>query len=265
LSSLGAGAIAPGEMTVMIGTSGATRLAAPRPVLDDRGRTWCYYLAQGCWIAGAAINNGGLALRWVRDNLLPDTKSSPDEFDFATLEAQARQARPGSGGVIFLPFFTGERSPFWNASARGLLVGLAAHHGPPQVARATFEGVSFRMRSIVEALDEAAGPTHQYRAAGGFTRSSFWLQMLSDVIGKDLLLPTVEQASAFGAAGLAMLGIGAASSLADLAKLVEVKPGPTPNLEIHALYDRIYQIYVEIYWANQKSFEAIAALQDDLG
>ncbi len=265
LSSLGAGAIAPGEMTVMIGTSGATRLAAPRPVLDDRGRTWCYYLAKGCWIAGAAINNGGLAGHWVRDNLLPGPGPSTDDFDFATLEAQAKQAGVGSGGVIFLPFFTGERSPFWNASARGLIVGLAAHHGPPHVARSVLEGVCFRMRSIVEALDQAAGPTREYRATGGFTRSAFWLQMLCDVVGKAMILPTVEQASAFGAAGLAMLGIGAATSLADVAKLVEVRPGPEPNLDNHAIYDRIYELYLDVYWANQKSFEAIAALQDDLG
>ena len=265
LSSLGSGAIAPGQMTVMIGTSGATRLAASRPILDDHGRTWCYYLAKGCWIVGAAINNGGLACHWVRENLLPGTTSSPDEFDFATLEAQAQQARVGSGGVIFLPFLTGERSPFWNASARGLIVGLAAHHGPSHVARSVFEGVSFRMRSIVEALDQTAGPTHEYRAAGGFTRSSFWLQLLCDVIGQAMRLPTVDEASAFGAAGLAMLGIGAATSLADITNLVEVKPGPTPNLDNHAVYDRIYQLYLDVYWANQKSFEAIAALQDDLG
>ncbi|HVC32489.1 MAG TPA: gluconokinase [Chloroflexota bacterium] len=265
LSSLGSGAIAPGQMTVMIGTSGATRLATEQPVLDRQGRTWCYYLAQGRWITGAAINNGGLACHWVRDNLLPKPASSAGEFDFATLEAEAEQAKVGSGGVLFLPFLTGERSPYWNASARGVIFGLAAHLGPPHVARSVFEGVSFRMRSIVEALDETAGPTHEYRATGGFTRSAFWLQMLCDVIGKELVLPTVEEASALGAAGLAMIGLGAMKGLDDVARLVAVKPGPTPNADNHALYDRIYQLYLDVYWANQKSFAAIAALQDELG
>lgn len=265
LSSLGSGAIGPGQMTVMIGTSGATRLAADRPILDAQGRTWCYYLAMGRWIAGAAINNGGLACHWVRDNLMPRPPSEVGSFDFETLEAEAEQAPVGSGGLIFLPFLTGERCPYWNASARGMLFGLAAHHRPTHVARSVFEGVSYRMRSIVEALDETAGPTYELRATGGFARSSFWLQMLTDVLGRQMVLPLVEEASALGAAGLAMIGIGAVSSLEDVAQFVTARPGPIPDLAKHALYDRLYQLYLDIYWANQKQFGAIAALQDELG
>jgi gluconokinase len=265
LSSLGSGAIAPGQMTIMIGTSGAARLAVDRPLMDPQGRTWCYYLAKDRWIVGAAINNGGLACHWVRDNLIPRPASSQDDFDFETLETEARKAPIGSGGLLFLPFLTGERSPYWNASARGVIFGLAAHMGPPHVARSVFEGVSFRMRSIVEALDETAGPTQEFRAAGGFTRSSFWLHMLTDVVGHQMMLPSAEEASALGAAGLTMIGIGAAARLEDIARLVAVQPGPVPDVPNHALYSRIYQLYLDVYWANQASFEAIAALQEELG
>lgn len=264
LSSLGSGAISPGQMTIMIGTSGATRLATERPVLDEQGRTWCYYLAEGRWIAGAAINNAGLACHWVRDNLLPGQGPADTAFDFETLEAEARQAPVGSGGLVFLPFLTGERSPYWNASARGVLFGLAMHHQPRHVARSVFEGVCFRMRSIVEALDEVAGPTREHRATGGFTRSPFWLQMLCDVVGKEMVLPSIEEASAFGAAGLALIGIGGAASLDEVARLVTVKPGPRPNRDNHARYDRLYRLYFEIYRANQQAFETIATLQDEL-
>ena len=265
LSSLGSGAIAPGQMTVMIGTSGAARIAVDAPKLDPHGRTWCYYLARRRWLAGAAINNGGLACRWVRDNLLPGPPAPSDEFDFPTLESEAEKAAPGSGGLIFLPFLTGERSPYWNASARGILFGLAAHQGPPQVARSILEGVCFRMRSIVDALDEVAGPTREVRATGGFTRSQFWRQMLSDVLGKPMVLPAESEASAFGAAGLAWLAIGAFQTLEDVAKLVQVGPGPSPDPRRHQLYNRLYQIYLDIYWANQSNFSAIAAIQEELG
>ncbi len=264
LSSLGAGAVAPGQMTVMIGTSGAARLPANHPVVDELARTWCYYLAQGTWIAGAAINNGGLACRWVRENLTPGPAVSTDEWDFLTLEHSARQAPPGAGGLLFLPFLTGERAPFWNASARGVLFGLAQHMGPQHVARATFEGVCFRMRSIVEALDQAAGPTVETRATGGFVRSAFWLQLLTDIIGRPMRLPDAPQASAFGAAGLALIGTGQLATLADVARLVSVAEGPVPNPAPKHLYDRAYQIYLDVYWANQASFAAIAALQEEL-
>jgi gluconokinase len=264
LSSLGSGAVASGVMTVMIGTSGATRLVVDRPVLDQAGRTWCYYLARGRWVAGAAINNGGLALQWVRQNLLPGPVAPADEFDFETLAADAQRAPPGAGGLLFLPYFTGERSPYWNANARGVLFGMAAHMGPPHVARAAFEGVCYRMRSIVEALDEAAGPSHELRASGGLNRSPFWLQLLADVLGRPLQLPVAPQASAFGAAGLALLAIGAVADLPDLAARVPVEPGPTPDLALYQRYTRLYQLYQDVYWANQQNFAAIAALQDEL-
>ncbi len=265
LSSLGSGAVAPGQMTVMIGTSGAARLPASQPVVDQLGRTWCYYLAQGTWIAGAAINNGGLALRWIRENLTPGREVASDEWDFATLEAAAEQAPPGAGGLLCLPFLTGERAPFWNASARGILFGLAAHMGPHHVARSAFEGVCYRMLSIVEALDQAAGPTEEVRATGGFARSRFWLQLLTDILARPMRLPNSPQASAFGAAGLAMIAVGAASTLAEIASLVEVEEGPAPNPELNDLYRRVYQLYLDVYWANQASFTAIAALQEELG
>jgi gluconokinase len=264
LSSLGAGSVSPGQMTVMIGTSGATRLATARPVLDPRERTWCYYLALGRWITGAAINNGGLALQWVRENLIPGPGSVTGEWDFETLVADAEQSPPGSRGLVFLPFLAGERSPFWNASARGVIFGLATHMGPPDVARSVFEGVCYRMRSIVEALDDVAGPSTELRAAGGFARSPFWLQLLTDILGRPMSIPDAPQASAFGAAGLAMIAVGVLSSLEDVARLVEAAPGPVPNSALHPLYSRIYDIYLELYWANQASFTKVAALQEDL-
>jgi gluconokinase len=264
LSSLGSGSVSPSQMTVMIGTSGAARLVARKPVLDPAGRTWCYYLAQGRWVAGGAINNGGLAVRWVREHLLPGPPAPADEFDFATLVADARQAPTGSGGLIFLPFMAGERSPFWNASARGVLFGLATHMGSPHVARSILEGVCFRMRSIVDALDEVAGPTTEIRASGGFARSGFWTQMLADVLGRPLTIPDAPQASAYGAAGLALIALGVMNSLDDVARLIPPGIGPTPATEAREIYDRVYRLYLEIYWANTPLFAKVAQLQEDL-
>ncbi|HLZ08314.1 MAG TPA: gluconokinase, partial [Chloroflexota bacterium] len=265
LSSLGSGSVAPGQMTVMIGTSGAARLVASKPVLDRAARTWCYYLAQNRWVAGGAINNGGLAVRWVREHLLPGPPAPADEFDFETLVADAQRASNGSGGLVFLPFMAGERAPFWNASARGVLFGLATHLGSAHVARSILEGVCFRMRSIVDALDDVAGPTTEIRGSGGFARSPFWTQMLADILGRPLTIPDAPQASAFGAAGLALIALGVMKSLDDVARLVPPGIGPTPSAEARAIYDRVYRLYLEIYWANSPLFTKVAQLQEDLG
>jgi sugar (pentulose or hexulose) kinase len=89
--------------------------------------------------------------------------------------------------------------------------------------------------------------------------------MLSDVIGRRMVIPRVGEASAFGAAGLAMIGLGLVDSLEDVARRVAVNAGPSPNDTNLALYRRLYRLYFDVYWANQKGFEDIASLQEELG
>jgi gluconokinase len=120
------------------------------------------------------------------------------------------------------------------------------------------------MRSIVDALDEVAGPTTEIRASGGFARSAFWTQMLADVLGRPLTIPDAPQASAYGAAGLALIAIGVMKSLDDVAGIVPPGTGPAPTAGPREVYDRVYRMYLEIYWANTLLFAKVAQLQEDL-
>jgi gluconokinase len=256
LSSLGAGTIGPGQATATIGTSGAVRLVAEAPKIDRDGRTWCYYLAEGRWVAGAAINNGGIAFRWAAEKLLrAGARAYERTYDWAA------QVPPGAGGLLFLPFLTGERAPYWNADARGVLFGLAIDHDHRHVARATLEGICFRMRSIADALDEAAGPILEVRATGGYTRSPFWLQMAADVLGRSLVVPSVQEASALGAAELAMIGTGAVAGLDATRRFVTTGPPIEPSVERGAIYGQCFDIWMRVYWKLTDEFAAIASLQ----
>ena len=147
LASLGTGTVRPGRMTLMIGSSGAVRTIAERPIVDPQRRTWCYYLCRDRWVPGAAINNAGIVAEWTSDLLLGEAGESEAATGVHQLEQLARSAPAGAGGLLFLPYLTGERSPYWNADARGVMFGLAINHGPAHVARAAFEGVGFRMRT----------------------------------------------------------------------------------------------------------------------
>jgi gluconokinase len=258
LSNLGAGAVAPGILTAMIGTSGAVRMASPVPRVDPKGRTWCYQLTEDCWFMGGAINNGGIIYRWLRDGFVPGSLNS-----YEALNAAAAKIPPGSAGVIFLPFHSGERSPYWNSDARGVIFGLSLEHTPAHLARATMEGITYRLYSVFQALEELAGPAREVRASGGFARSNLWLQIMSDVFGRTVHIPTTAEGSALGAALLALIAVGEIPDLAHAAQLVTLSTSFEPDPKRHAVYQELYTIYNNIYFKLQDEFSQLARFRDE--
>jgi gluconokinase len=242
---------------------------------DKRARTWCYYLGAGRWVAGAAINNAGLVYAWLRDQVeaaandgtplaADGGRQTRREITPEDLNRWAEGVPAGSDGLLFLPYLAGERSPNWNAQARGLLIGLSLAHTYRHLARATLEGVGYRMRTIFEPMLDVAGAPTEIRAAGGFTRSPLWLQIVADVLGQPLALCESPEASALGAAQLAMLGAGIVARFEDLAPLVRTGDTVAPDASRHALYGRLYAIYQRVYEHVSADFPAIADIQAEL-
>jgi gluconokinase len=262
LQTVGTGCVAPGQMVAMVATSGAIRAVVDSPRTDEHARTWCYYLAAGRWVAGAAINNAGLVYAWLRDQL---SGAAGKEIDLEELNRWAEAVPPGSDGLLFLPYLAGERSPNWNANARGVLFGLSLAHDYRHLARATLEGVAYRMRTIFEPMEEVAGRAGEIRAAGGFVNSPLWLQIVADVLGRPLTLVESPEASALGAAQLALLGAGLVERFDDLAPLAAgTGEVVIPEAGRRVRYDRLYAAYQRIYERVRPEFEEIARLQAEL-
>ena len=259
-SSLGAGAVLPGQATCMIGTSGAFRIIAPRPMLDEQMRSWCYAIDEDHWLVGGAINNGGLALTWLRDafNRMLQSQAKDDRITFDDLVASVLKIPPGAEGLICLPFFAGERSPHWNMNARGVFLGLTLKHDARHMARALMEGVAYRLRSIRDALDELGANVHEIRASGGFTRSDLWPRILASVLNQDLAIPASGETSSLGAAFWTLLGLGVIERFEDLHPLGKVTNVYMPKLQESVLYDSLYQIYLDTYFQMGEIFERIA-------
>ncbi len=257
-SSLGAGAVRPGQATLMVGTSGALRLVAPQPVLHPHGRSWCYAIDRGHWLVGGAINNGGVALNWLRDLF---NRTGGDSLSFDAIVALAGQAPAGAGGVVCLPFFAGERSPNWNLNARAAFVGLTLQHGPQHLARALLEGVAFRFRSLAEMLVEAGCQPAEVRASGGFTRSPLWLEITASALQRELHLPAWTETSAWGAAAWALIGAGALPDMETAAGLVPLEGTMRPDAAQAATYARLYPLYTRLYENLLSSFDEIAEYQ----
>lgn len=262
-SSLGAGAVSGDQATCMVGSSGALRLLAPQPVLGPEGRLWCYAIDGSQWLVGGAINNGGLALSWLRD-VLNEPFPPGARLSFDELLQVAEEASPGAGGLLCLPFLAGERSPGWNEDARALFFGLTARHGASHLARALLEGIAFRLRSVADLLADAGLRPRQIRASGGFVRSTFWLQLTSDVLQRELLVPEWGETSALGAAFWAMKASGAVKDVAEMAELVPIDRTVRPSTPAADTYQRLYALYTKLYRMLDDAFEAVSTLQRDL-
>jgi gluconokinase len=251
----------------MIGTSGAFRVISPRPLLDPAARLWCYAIDETHWLVGGAINNGGIAFSWLKDALKYAWTGQPDAkpLSFDDFIHLAEQAAAGSGGVICLPFFTSERSPNWNMDARAAFFGLTLQHDLRHLSRAILEGVAYRLRSISDILCELTCDIDEVRASGGFTHSRLWPQILTSVLGRQMLVPTWGETSSLGAAFWAMLAAGALPSFEDAARLVRIGDRYEPIPSDGIVYNHIYRIYTGLYQSVCPAFDQISEFQQNLG
>jgi len=185
------------------------------------------------------------------------------ESDFDRLEADASNVEPGAGGLIFLPYLSGERAPVWDDAARAAFVGLTVRHTRAHCARAVYEGVAFAVRHILTLSERAAGLTvEELRVSGGGSRSVFWNQVKADVTGKRVLRLAVPDAACLGAAMLAAVGVSARANLdAASAAMVHVQGAVEPRAEYAARYDALFAMYCDLYPALRMVFSRLSAFE----
>lgn len=239
LANLGTAALQKGTAAITIGTSGAVRVATSEPKPVFPGQLFNYYLDEGVWITGGAINNGGAAVQWIVRTLGYDAIT--DE-----LMDSIKPVPAGAGGLLFLPYLLGERAPIWDSHSSAAFIGLQQMHSPAHLLRAVIEGVCFALKSVLDALEKSAGAVHTLHLSGGFTRSKAALQLLTDCLGKKVVLLQTEDASAIGAALLGWKAIGGATNLASLPMPEEVRTFE-PNAEAHTKYQQLYALYQPLY------------------
>jgi gluconokinase len=232
-ANVGSGALGPSRIALTLGTSGAMRLALPTPpgsTWSFNPRLWAYRLDLDTAILGGALSNGGNLLAWLR-GLLGVEPDGPLMDAAAALE-------PDAHGLTVLPFVAGERSPAWHDHANGVVVGLSLSTRPEHLLRAAMEAVAFRLAGIYRDLRPLASRDHTVVANGGaILQSPLWQQIVADALGHTLLaLPADDEASARGAAIMALAACGAIAgphAIPDpAANAVQVVPDP----DRHAVY-----------------------------
>jgi xylulokinase len=199
-AAVGTGAVEKGIVSVSLGTSGVVFTSLDAPDYDAQGAAHTFCHANGAWhTMGVSLSCGG-ALRWYRDTI------ARIPYDAITLEAAT--AKPGTDGLVFLPYLTGERTPHNDPFAKAAFAGLTLGHGRADLSRAVIEGVSFALRDGMDLLRGLGADVTDVRVTGGGAKSPFWLGVLADLFGTDCTTLEVDEGPAFGAALLAGVGVG---------------------------------------------------------
>ncbi len=244
MQGLGNGMVETSAATVNIGSSGQVCFQIDRPVLNPALNTnmFCGY-EPGRWILYGATMSAGLSLKWWNSVL--------SESDYQDINARVAAIRPGSGGVIFLPYLNGERTPHLNPNLSGVFFGINAATTNSHFTRAVMEGVAFSLMQCIEICGQLGFKAKELVASGGGARSRPWLQLQADIYNMPLKIVANEEQASLGAAITAGVGAGIFSNIKEACKAIVryqaqiIEPDPA-NQAIYATY---YQLYKDIFTA----------------
>lgn len=247
--AVGMGCVNPHNIGVTVGTSGVVFAPLSQYAYEPEGRLHAFcHAVPGQWhFMGVMLSAAG-SLQWYRDTLAPSTS-------YDQLLAEAASVPPGSDGLFYLPYLTGERTPHADPNARGAFVGLTTRHTRGHLTRAVLEGVAFGLRDSFTLIANAGLPAdYQVRISGGGARSAIWQQIIADIFGAPLVNVNTPEAGAFGAAILASVGTGAFPDVQTAAEqLIATGETVLPGSD-RVQYDDLHTVYESLYPALKPFF-----------
>lgn len=266
--AVGNGIVREGVLNSSLGTSGVMFVHSEAPTTDTLGRlhTFCHAVRNKWHMMGVNLSSTD-SLNWfIRTFCQADAKQAEQTGAslYDKLMQEAAQASPGSGGVFFLPYLSGERAPHADPNARGCFIGMNHSHTRAHMIRSIIEGVTFALRDSLEIIQTLNVPVEEIRLTGGGAKSAFWRQMQADVFGQTVSRTKTEQGAAYGVALLAAVGAGvfkdiqeACSAAIEVTEPNSASPDPTAQ----EAYNRAFPIYQHLYTALKPHFPEIAILQ----
>lgn len=262
--AVGNGIVERGIISSTVGTSGVVFAFSDEPSVDPKLRlhTFCHAVP-GKWHQMGVMLSAGGSLRWYRDTIAaPEVEAAKARGvdPYVVIAEGAAGAPPGCEGLLFLPYLTGERTPYPDPCARGVYFGLTLRHDRRHLARAVMEGVAYGLRDSFEILDEMSVPVREVRASGGGARSPLWRQIQADVTGREHVCINIDEGPALGVALLAGVGTEVWSSVAEACRaVIQVSERCAPDPQTSAVYNRYYPIYRSLYGSLKEQFAAVAA------
>jgi xylulokinase len=249
---------------VTIGTSGVVFAASAQYRREQEGKLHAFcHAIPGMWhLMGVMLSAGG-SLRWYRDTLCLEERERAarehrDAYELLTEAASGVKA--GCEGLLFLPYLTGERTPYPDPHARGVFFGLSLRHGKAHMTRAVIEGVTYGLRDSLELMRSLGISVKEIRSSGGGARSTLWRQILADTLQASVALLNVAEGAAYGAALLAGVGAGVFTSVSDACERTVAVTETTRVSKESAIYDEYYPHYRALYASLAPQFKAVAGV-----
>ncbi len=255
--AVGSGIVKKGLISDYLGTSGVVFAHSDSPVYDPQGRlhSFCHAVPGKWHLMGVTLAAAG-SLKWYHDKFGSSKDIAvkfPDLSGFGLLDKQAEMVTPGSEGLIFLPYLSGERTPYADPYARGVFFGLSYKHGQDHFVRSIMEGVAFSQFDCLELAREVGIDSSKIILFGGGAKSKLWRQIMSDVFDLEIVTLNVEEGPSYGAAILAGVGAGIYPTVEEATStMIREVTSTKPVKENVKKYNKLYSTYKSLY-ENLKS------------
>ena len=239
-AALGVGIARPGPLSVVLGTSGVVFGVLSEYRADEAARAHVFcHAVPGTWHAMGVMLSAAGSLRWLRDTL---------DASYDRLLGEAALWPPGTDGLLFAPYLSGERTPHADPNARAAFTGLELRHDRGALVRAVLEGVAYGLRDSLELLRELGARPEVGRVSGGGARSELWLRIVASVLGLPLERTSVDEGSAYGAALLAGVKTGVFADADEAVdRCVRVRETIEPDPEWREAYEEEYARFRRLY------------------
>jgi xylulokinase len=251
-TALGAGIIQSGIAVDGIGTVECITPVFDKPILTKSmlDQNYCIYphTAPGLYCTVAFNFTGGSLLKWYRDNFGCEERQRAEKQGRDVYDIVIDAASEGPSPILILPHFTTSGTPYFDAKAKGAVVGLTTETTKGEFIRAILEGVTFEIKHNIEILASNGVEIRELRATGGGSKSARWLQIKADIYGRPVASLNVNEAGCLGCAALAGAATGGFSSIGEaLERMIEVVRVFEPDSAMNARYEERFQLYKDIY------------------
>lgn len=261
-AGLGIGMLKPGRAYLNLGTASVSGVYGEAYATDPAFRTMSSldgkgYIFELCLITGTFLTN------WLVEQVFEENPEKTP-LVYQELEAEAASLSIGADGLMLMPYWGGVMTPFWDADARGLMIGLSSEHGRGHFYRAMMEGIALDEAMGLEGIERVTGEkVRELLTIGGGSKSDLWCRIVANATGKPVKRLATAEATSLGAGIAAAIGANwfedAASAAAAMAGRVEDVIEPTPTAT--ARYAELLEIYKRLYPTTKSILNDLTAFK----
>jgi xylulokinase len=253
--AIGCGAVKEGIISVTLGTSGVVFTSSNIYRIEPEGKlhAFCHAVPDTWHLMGVTLSAAG-SLKWLKETFFNDSS-------YDLLSKSAETISPGSEGLIYLPYLSGERTPYPDPNAKGSFIGITLRHNQSHFIRALLEGVSYSMKDCYQLISNLGITADKLIISGGGAKSKLWKSIIADLFGNEINTLNCTEGAPYGVAILAAVGTGYYNNIFEACEtILKIDSSTLPDKNNFNLYNDYYSIYRELYPALKISFNNVSTL-----